>query len=666
MSEKSFSLAMAMVIPKGPKGDKGDPGDVESVNSKTGAVTLDAGDLAFDSSETYDSGTIGAELSEVKSEITQVEDKYLSGVNVPKLRNGTIGNPGNVNGVTTEYIMPLNLECDYMLAEYLGTMSDADNMGFYYCFYKNATDGMTTTQAMQSGSVTKYNVNDNWTKSSPQPYLIIPMVDSIAAYDHISIGAFKRIGNDAVPIRIATQQGCLRITYGRYNKTNPAVSGMMPGVGYAPTGAYLSTGGGWGIPNNRILFDRIPVKAGDVFLYDVTKLHTTMRVQFAIDIYPSLTSNTMTATSGWSENGYYVCAASGFALIRLKPLNNSLAFAAVTDWGNSLWFIPKSDVDEPANELANARHIKGNTGTPLTILHFSDIHGDAVALNRIVSAKDKYVSVDDMICTGDMSAEGGGSISSWWNKNVMTCVGNHDSATYSSGSYNWTAVTMANRDAYYIAPFESNWSVTHTSGTSYYYKDYATQKVRLIVMDGMLYMGTPGAEATAQTTWLSGLLSDAITNSMHVLIAIHAPHGGSEVEECSFSRVDQTAMPTYTDANTPQDVIDAVATAITGGLKFIGYLCGHTHQDNVWDAEDDDTQHMFCVTCANNKDSVTWENSDMDRSRLQDAYNLVTIDTTNTLVKIVRGGGSDIDDHMRTRKAICFDYSTGTKVGEVL
>ena len=64
--------------------------------------------------------------------------------------------------------------------------------------------------------------------------------------------------------------------------------------------------------------------------------------------------------------------------------------------------------------------------------------------------------------------------------------------------------------------------------------------------------------------------------------------------------------------------------------------------------------------------AAQWINSDQNRSITEDAYNLVTIDTANTLVKIVRGGGADIDDHMRTRKAICFNYSTGEKVGEVL
>ena len=104
----------------------------------------------------------------------------------------------------------------------------------------------------------------------------------------------------------------------------------------------------------------------------------------------------------------------------------------------------------------------------------------------------------------------------------------------------------------------------------------------------------------------------------------------------------------------------------TAGLKFIGYLVGHTHQDNIWDAENDGKQLMYCVTCAAVAQTAQWINSDQSRSVTEDAFNLVTIDTDHTLIKLVRGGGADIDNHMRTRKAICFNYLTGEKVGEIL
>lgn len=322
--------------------------------------------------------------------------------------------------------------------------------------------------------------------------------------------------------------------------------------------------------------------------------------------------------------------------------------------------------EEVKNNLLNAKHQKGNLNTTLTLLHFSDLHADTEALLRISNVINKLNNkINDAICTGDIVSNSAGEISSWWNPNILTCIGNHDSASYSEGSYDWTALSMADRDAYYISPFKDNWSIIHTTGTSYYYKDYTTAKVRLIVLDSMLYTDN-GAEATAQNTWLESLLTNAISNNLHVLIAIHSPHGGASVKNCSFSKYNQSAMPTNSDCNTPQSVIDIVATAITNGLHFIGYLVGHTHQDNIWDAENDGTQLMYCITCAAVRQTAQWQNSDQNRDLYTDAFNLITIDTQNTLIKLIRGGGANIDDHMRPRKALCINYSTGEIVGENL
>lgn len=327
---------------------------------------------------------------------------------------------------------------------------------------------------------------------------------------------------------------------------------------------------------------------------------------------------------------------------------------------------PKSRNDETITMLKNARHVPANSPTTvpaLTLLHFSDIHADKNTMKKIMADFDGTL-MDDAICTGDMVRPAAEQIASWWDASVMTCIGNHDSASHSpSAGYDWTALSMADRDAYYIAPFESNWGITHTSGTSYYYKDYTDSNVRLIVMDSMLYMSSSYATAaTAQTSWLASLLSSAVTAGLHVLIAIHSPHGGAVAKPCSFTKLNQGTMKVNTDCDTPQIVIDTVATAIDSGLDFIGYIVGHTHQDNIWDATGDGSQLMYCVTCAAVAPVAQWENSDQSRDDTMNAYNLVTIDTNNKLVKIVRGGGADVDDKMRPRKMLCVSYDTGSIV----
>ena len=121
-------------------------------------------------------------------------------------------------------------------------------------------------------------------------------------------------------------------------------------------------------------------------------------------------------------------------------------------------------------------------------------------------------------------------------------------------------------------------------------------------------------------------------------------------------------MPTYTDCNTPQAVIDLVDGKIENGCKFIGYLCGHTHQDDIWDAESNGAQLMYCITCATVAEHQNA--SDQYRGEDADAFNLVTIDTVHKQVKIVRGGGANMDILMRNRKWISFNYENGTVIGE--
>lgn len=324
--------------------------------------------------------------------------------------------------------------------------------------------------------------------------------------------------------------------------------------------------------------------------------------------------------------------------------------------------------DSTTKELNNisqqAKHTLDSLQETLTILHFADIHADSAAFERILKQADGLY--DDAICAGDIVGNTSNESIEWWNEKGLTCIGNHDCASYSADSgYNWTALTMAERSVKYIEPFKENWNVVHTKGTSYYYKDY--EKVRLIVMDTMLYVGTNTRnEANTQTEWLKKLLETAINLDLHVVIVEHAAHGGASPVACSFSRYEAATMPTYQDCDLPDVVVNTVATYINNGLHFIGYLCGHNHQDMIWDANGDGTQLMYCVTCAVTNYAPQWQGSDQHRGIGFDAFNIVTIDTSRNLIKIIRGGGADIDDHMRSRKAICIDYAKGKIVGEIL
>jgi hypothetical protein len=85
----------------------------------------------------------------------------------------------------------------------------------------------------------------------------------------------------------------------------------------------------------------------------------------------------------------------------------------------------------------------------------------------------------------------------------------------------------------------------------------------------------------------------------------------------------------------------------------------------VWDALGDGTQLMYAVTCAVMTPANLWQNySDQYRGTDYDAFNLITVDTTNYRMKIVRGGGANVDTRMRKRDMISIEYDTNTIIDE--
>lgn len=491
----------------------------------------------------------GVEASSVVQSVSTLIDRIEAAVNsipqdysalnkavsatCPEMRNGSTGNPGNANSITTKYIIKIDKSCDELILEYIGN-TQAKYYIFGYSVFKGVADG-TESIVARTTAASFLDYPEKYVQT--EPYVIIP-VSQLGDYTHIAFVLWAKSDETTnIPLRIATDQNNLRVTF----------------------------------------------------------RHA-------------------------SSMGH-------------EEINNRSVKVGVQN----------------ASKMAS----------PLKLVHFSDLHRDVNALNRI-RASVKYVcpNADNVICTGDIVADTYAEITSWWIPEFMTCIGNHDTASY-NGAYNWTALTMAQRDEMYISPFEAYWGIVHTAGTSYYYKDYPTAHIRLIVMDAMLYSGTPGAEATAQTEWLANLLASAITGGLHVIIAIHAPHGGSVPVACSFTKLGQENMYVNVDCNTPDVVINTVATAIGNGLHFIGYICGHTHQDAIWDCTGDRSQLMYNITCAAVDQTAQWENSDQYRSDELDAFNVLTIDTASTTIKILRGGGANTDVALRPRVSMVINYSTG-------
>lgn len=312
---------------------------------------------------------------------------------------------------------------------------------------------------------------------------------------------------------------------------------------------------------------------------------------------------------------------------------------------------------------------------PTTFVHFSDIHNSIMNVQNIGEFLEKYGSyIDDTIMTGDMCASRFTDYIPIYAeddyKKILLCIGNHDVYDHNGDaenhgvSYDDKAYWATPQEKYnqYIKPNVSDWGViqpnnAETNGLCYYYKDYG--KVRLVVLDAMAY-------DSAQHTWLSNVLNDAKTNSLHVVIAEHFPptetsDGDYTLFETGFSSL-MTGMEmwyglSYVGYNdgTRHTATNLVDEFISAGGMFVCWLCGHLHYGQVGTLDSHPNQIFIAVETANR--SAVWKDVPREwNDKSEDLFNVVSIDTVNQIIKVCRIG-AEWDDHMRHRGAMCIDYA---------
>lgn len=297
--------------------------------------------------------------------------------------------------------------------------------------------------------------------------------------------------------------------------------------------------------------------------------------------------------------------------------------------------------------------VYGQSIVPLSLLHFSDPHASKTNVKRIVQMKNAISDlIDDVICTGDMVADKYSDGFTWWEEidgaeDIMLCIGNHD--VTDGSDYNAYAITPSEAYNTYFAPYIANWGVTHTGSLTYYYKDYAAKQIRLIVMDYLL----TGADATAQNTWLQSALSGAKTAGYTVVIAQHCQVSNFQKIASNF-----TILAAKTPRQFPVIYQASVQSFIEDGGDFACYIAGHTHWDMLCINPDYPDQICINVTCA----VTTGRDNDQIReigTKTQDAANIVTIDTTNKTIKLIRVG-ADKDNYLRDRDVLTISYADKT------
>lgn len=378
----------------------------------------------------------------------------------------------------------------------------------------------------------------------------------------------------------------------------------------------------------------------------------------AIRIAYSYTERMGTTAARWQDG--YVDGELGVNIMRISANNVS----GLKD--NGIVSL-NSDVSAKLHQARRRLNVGANgyQSLPniLTLLHFSDIHGHSDNLKRIMDFKNEYASMlDDAICTGDIMPGWFGNNFDFWDARtdgtVLTCIGNHDSLNNSS--FVWTD-TVSQEDLYdrFIGPYAEAWgNDAHTTeGNTYYYKDYPSSMMRLIVLDTTIRDTT---EMAAQVAWLSNTLDAAKSSGYAVVCAEHFPAMNATKIPCTFTSVTRSIgnveMSGYAWGTAYDDLQDAVQDFIDAGGEFTCWLCGHTHTDFIVYNPNYPRQTFVTVTTAQ-VEAIYEDAARIVGDKSQDAFNLVSFDTASHMVKIIRVG-QDRDCYLRHLGTLTLNYST--------
>ena len=301
----------------------------------------------------------------------------------------------------------------------------------------------------------------------------------------------------------------------------------------------------------------------------------------------------------------------------------------------------------------------------ITLLHFSDIHGDEENFKKIIKyIEDNKEHLTDAICTGDIVNYQFSDGIDWWKNNIgdnriLMAIGNHDPLV-TQGTWNWFGKNAVECYDRYFSPFIANWGVDYTENICYYYKDYTEAGIRLIVLDGMRW--NPIKEDSVQQSWFSEKLNEAKNKSYHVIVASHFPPdisvGNKEANfDCWYSS-QQWEKESYGLLN--QKVSDLINEFQDNGGVFICYIGGHTHGDLFRPLKRYPNQLMVVVANASCYENVNNAESFYSRSvkdGSDELFNLLNIDTANKVISVARIG-CQFDRYARHMGTISFDYAS--------
>jgi hypothetical protein len=279
-----------------------------------------------------------------------------------------------------------------------------------------------------------------------------------------------------------------------------------------------------------------------------------------------------------------------------------------------------------------------------------------------------YYSIQDTLHLGDTVEREYSDGIAFWNavansSKILNVIGNHDTAEIINDNYDWKAI--GNVDVYnrFLANV-AQWGVTQPSGAaqnglSYYYKDYgyATNKVRMIVLNCMVMGQNASNYDPDQISWFQSVLSDAKNNSLPVLVVSHCAPKSVPID-CQFTSNYFDANGQFGGGYGGEDAfVSAVKDFIDAGGTFISWLCGDTHKDYIGHIVDHTEQPVIIIGSSLCSSTTSNLMTRVAGTPTEDLFNILSIHPNRKTIKIKRVG-SAIDIDYKSHDILSFNYET--------
>ena len=327
------------------------------------------------------------------------------------------------------------------------------------------------------------------------------------------------------------------------------------------------------------------------------------------------------------------------------------------------------------------------------LLVSGDIHADEVRMQSIVEYFNAVNAFDAGIMLGDIVGNDWRNSATFYtnaiknvNKPWLTVIGNHDSGSGGESATKETAYTnIEDLVAKFYTPnlqYADLASGEYVTGNSYYYKDFTSQKIRLIVLNQyeyppdyddanntFVYLRGYECYSQAQITWLCNVLLNTPTD-YGVIIALHSYPAWMLIDSGNLftsSTISSTNTPRLISYSTNGFILEEIVNAFISGTsinaefaytvsgsfgsgvtvdadfssrgtgEFITYIGGHWHMPVV-SSTHKYGQKMFTVPCASLGSAQQGDTPRFASTRSEDNFCALAVDRDLRTVKLLQIG----------------------------